>query len=257
MTGLRKIVWVTGASTGIGRAAALRLAQDGWMVAASARSVDRLAELVAEGGGLIKAYPGDVTDESAMKSVVNAIENDLGPIDMALLNAGNYFPDTYETFTASNFKKQYDVNVFGVMHCVEPLLEKFRARGRGHIAIVASVAGYRGLPNSLSYGSSKAALINFTEALAAECSGTGIKIQVVNPGFIKTPLTDKNDFYMPMLMDVDDAAKALVQGLYSNAFEITFPWVFAMLTRVFGMLPNRLYIRAIAMAKKRQRGMKA
>jgi short-subunit dehydrogenase len=248
---IKRVVWITGASSGIGAATAKRLANDGWHVAITARSADKLAALQQSHRGLY-AYAGDVTDPAAMTDIVARIEQDLGPIDLAIMNAGNYFPDTVEDFSAASLKQQYEINVFGTMNALEPVLQRFKARQKGHIAIVASVAGYRGLPRSLSYGSSKAALINFTEALAAECRFYGIKVQLVCPGFVKTPLTDKNDFPMPMLMDVDVAAEKFVQGLQSNRFEITFPWAFACLTKLVGLLPGGLYIAAIAKIKQRQ-----
>lgn len=248
-----KVAWVTGASSGIGRAVALRLAKDGWRVAATARREGELARLVGEAkdfAGTILQIPADVTDGAAMKKAVSTIEQTLGPIDLAILNAGTYFPDTAEDFKAETLEKQFTVNVFGTAHCVEALLPPMRERKAGHIAIVASVAGYRGLPRSLSYGSSKAALNNFAEALAIETRDAGLKVQVVNPGFIKTPLTDKNDFPMPMLMDVDLAADKLVKGLKSGRFEITFPWLFCAMTKMIGrLLPSRLYFAAMARMK--------
>lgn len=242
---MTRLVWITGASTGIGAETALQMARKGWRVAISARSVDKLEALAKETQSLkgeIHAYPGDVTDEAAMATIVENIENAHGTIDLALLNAGTYFPDTGEDFTAANFKKTFDINVNGIAHCLEPLLKRFRQRRAGHIAIVASVAGYRGLPKSLSYGPTKAALINLSEALYVECKPFGIKVQVVNPGFVKTPLTDENDFEMPMLMPVEDAATALIKGLESNRFEITFPWLFALIAKAMGLLPDKAYL---------------
>jgi short-subunit dehydrogenase len=256
----KKIAWVTGASTGIGAATALRLAKDGWIVAATARSANTLRDMAASAArfsGSIKPYPGDVTDAAAMRSVVDAVESELGPVSLAVLNAGTYLPDTLENFTADNLKAQFNINVFGTANCLEPVLNRYKSRNRGHVAIVASVAGYRGLPRSISYGATKAALINMTEALAAECEGTGIKVQIVNPGFIKTPLTDKNDFHMPMLMDVDVAADRLVRGLESARFEIAFPIAFSLITRMFGMfVPDRLYIKAVSKMKPKKHDRK-
>lgn len=245
----KKIAWVTGASTGIGAETALCLARAGWRVAVTARSAEKLEALAKTSG--ITAFPGDITDAAGMAACVTAIEKEIGPIDLALLNAGTYYPDTLENFSIDQFKKQYEVNVFGTVNCLGPVLEKFKSRNKGHLAIVASIAGYRGLPRSISYGSSKAALINMTEALAAECAGTGIKVQIINPGFIKTPLTDKNDFYMPMLMDADKAAAALVRGLNSDRLEIIFPVSFALITKIMGkILPGRLYIKTVSSMKK-------
>ena len=212
----RKLAWITGASSGIGEATARRLAAQGWIVAVSARSEDKLQELAknfapVDGGGSLHAYPVDVTDPEAVRNIVEKIEAELGVIDLALLNAGTYLRDRAENFKAETFRKTYEVNVFGVANALECILPKMIARKGGQIAVVSSVAGYRGLPYSLAYGSSKAALINMCEALAAECKAHKVKVQVVCPGFVKTPLTDKNDFPMPMLMDVDDAAEKLVQ----------------------------------------------
>lgn len=261
MENKQKIAWVTGASSGIGAALALKLVKRGWIVATTARSADKMEVLVHHveifgGGGKIVSYPGDVTDKAAMASIVQRIEAEQGPIDLAVLNAGAYIPDTVDDFSADALRQQYEINVFGVANCLEPLLPLFKGRNRGHLAIVASVAGYRGLPRSISYGSSKAALINMSEALAIELRGTGVKVQVVNPGFVKTPLTDKNDFYMPMIMDVDRAAEEFVCGLNGGFFEISFPWVFGLLTKIVGLLPDKAYIWTIGKIKEKQWSMK-
>lgn len=245
---MKKIVWITGASTGIGAETAIQLAAKGYNVMASARSADKLTAL-EEGAkdleGSIHAYPCDVTDEKAIATTLSEIEKTHGPIDIAILNAGTYLPDTAQSFTFANFQKQYEINVFGVAKCIEPLLKTFIARKKGHIAITASVAGFRGLPRSISYGSGKAALINMAEALYLEAKPHGIKVQVITPGFVRTPLTDKNDFTMPMLMEVDDAAQALIAGLESERFEITFPWLFSFLTKLVGLLPDKAYFWVI------------
>jgi short-subunit dehydrogenase len=240
-----RLAWITGASTGIGAATALRLAQQGWHVAVTARSEDKLDELAANLSafkGKIFPYPGDVTDAALMRDIVSRIEGELGPIDLALLNAGSNFPDKEGRFSAALFRKTFDLNVQGTVNCLEPVLERFRARKAGHIVIVASVAGFRGLPGALPYCASKAALINLTESLGIECAAQGIKVQLVNPGFVKTPLTDKNHFPMPMLMDVNKAADVLVRGLESGRFEINFPWPFVYAIKLVDLLPNRAYL---------------
>ncbi len=236
----QKIIWVTGASQGIGEATAIKLAAEGHTVAISARSEDKLKE-IASSHESIHAYPLDITDEDACKTVTSAIEKDLGPIDIALLNAGSYKPETLGSFDPETFKWQMDLNVNGTVNCFAPLLPKFIERKSGHIAIVSSVAGYRGLPKSLGYGTSKAALIHLADAMAIMGRHHGLKVQVINPGFVKTPLTDKNDFPMPFLMEVDEAADRIVKGLKSNRFEITFPRRFAYMLKTIGLLPDRLY----------------
>ena len=248
---MNKIVWITGASSGIGAETAMQMARNGYHVAATARSQDKLEALVEKSKsmkGSITAYPGDVTKLKVMQDIVTKIEKEQGAIDIALLNAGTYFGESGADFKASDFKRTMDINLNGMANCLEPLLKLFKSRKKGHIAIVASVAGYRGLPKSVAYGPSKAALINMTEALYIDCKPLGIKVQLVCPGFVKTPLTDKNDFEMPMLMEVEDAASALIKGLESNQFEITFPWVFALILKTIGLLPNKAYLWLTAKA---------
>ena len=240
-----KTIWITGASTGIGAETALQLAHTKVHILVTARSVDKLnalAEKAESLPGTITPAPCDVTDQAAIAELYAQLEKDHGPIDVVLLNAGTYFGDSGTEFSADKFKQTFDINVNGVAHCLEPALKAFLERGTGHVAIVASVAGFRGLPKSVSYGPTKAALINMAEALYAELKPKGIKVQIINPGFIKTPLTDKNDFKMPMLMPVEDAAKALIKGLNSNAFEIIFPWPFVVIVKLIDMLPNKLYL---------------
>jgi short-subunit dehydrogenase len=237
----KRIAWITGASTGIGAAAAQKLAAEGWIVAVTARSAGKLDILCDKDPKFLKSYPGDITKPKEIAAVIDSIETELGPIQLALLNAGTYTPDTAEDFTAQNFKKHVEVNLIGTANCLEPILKRFLDRGAGHIALTASVAGYRGLPKSLSYGATKAALNNLAEALAIELHGTDIKVQVINPGFVKTPLTDQNDFDMPMIMEVDKAADKLVQGLKSSWFEITFPWMFCRLVKLTQALPYPAY----------------
>jgi short-subunit dehydrogenase len=236
-------VWITGASSGLGRALARRMAADGWTVAASARGAEALAAL-AKGAedrkGAIRAYPLDVTDAAAVPAVVAAIERDLGPIDQAVLNAGTHRPVRAADFRAADFRKLVDLNLMGTVHCLAALLPGMIARRGGHIAVVASVAGYRGLPTSAAYGMTKAGLINMAEALKPELDGLGVRLQVVNPGFVRTPLTDKNPFPMPFLMEVEDAADALYRGLGSERFEIVFPRRFAYMLKVLRCLPAPL-----------------
>lgn len=246
---MHKLVWIVGGSTGIGAETALQMSKKGYRVAVSARSEGKLKALTEQGKN-IYAYPCDVTKAKSVNEAFAAIEDEQGAIDIVLLNAGTFFADQegVEKFTAAMFKKTFDINVNGIANCLEPVLKTFTKRGQGHIGIVASVAGFRGLPKSLAYGPSKAALINLSEALYIECKPLGIKVQLINPGFIRTPLTDKNDFEMPMLMEVEDAATKLIEGLESDRFEITFPWVFVYLSKLIGLLPNKAYLWLIAKA---------
>jgi short-subunit dehydrogenase len=249
----KHIAWITGGSSGIGAETALLLAQHGWTVAVTATTPGKIDVLCDKDPKFLKAYPGDVTKPKKMEELVEQIEKDLGPIELAIFNAGTYEGDHFEDFTATRFKKHFEVNVLGVANCLEPIKNKFLDRKSGHIAIMASIAGYRGLPFSISYGATKAALNNMAEALAIETYGTNIKVQVINPGFVRTPLTDQNDFYMPMRMEPEKAAEKLVAGLKSRRFEIMFPWPFCMLTKIIGWLPDMLYIPMMAQAKKQKK----
>ncbi len=235
--------WITGASSGLGRALARRMAAGGWSVAASARSADSLATLAAEAGtleGEIRPYPLDVTDRTAVAATVAAIERELGAIGQAVLNAGTHRPVRAVGLAAADFRALAELNLMGSVHCLEALLPGMISRRRGRIAVVASVAGYLGLPTSAAYGMTKAGLINMAEALKPELDGHGICLQLVNPGFVRTPLTDRNPFPMPFLMEVEDAAEAFYRGLCSNRFEIVFPRRLAYLLKLLRCLPAPL-----------------
>ena len=235
------VAWVTGASSGLGAALARHMAREGWQVAASARRSDKLAELErgsANDPGAIHPVPLDVTDAPATAEAVAEIERSLGPIDQAVLNAGTHKPVSAAALDIEDFQSLVDLNLMGTVNGLVPLLERMTARGRGRVALVASLAGYRGLPTSGAYGMTKAGLINLAEALRPELDGLGITLQIVNPGFVRTPLTDRNDFPMPFLMEADDAAAAFYRGLRSNRFEIAFPRRFAYMMSLLRILPT-------------------
>lgn len=247
--------WITGASSGLGRGLALRLAREGWDVAVSARraaELKALAEEAADLAGTIHPYPLDVTDPAAVNDAVQRIELDLKPIALAVLNAGSHQPIHADGFDAAAVQKLLTLNVMGQAHALEALLPRMLEAGAGRIAVVASVAGYRGLPTASGYGASKAAVINMCESLRPELDGTGVTLQLVNPGFVRTPLTDKNAFKMPMLMELDDAVAAFRRGLKSERFEIVFPLRFAMLVKLYRIMPYWLALRiAKGMVPKR------
>ena len=246
-----RIVWITGASSGIGRAVALEMALDGWRVVGSARRQEELDELAAEGpAGRITGVAIDVTDLEATKAAVARIEAEIGPIDCAVLAAGTHIPTSAEDFRPEDFRKLVEVNIMGVVHATAAILPGFKARRSGHLVVVASVAGYGGLPTAAGYGATKAALINFTEAMKFDLDDFGVKTQLVCPGFVKTPLTDKNPFPMPFLMEVEDAAKAMVSGMKGGGFEITFPKRFTTLVKIVSGLPYWLYFALVAKGTK-------
>ena len=243
LTTKSKVVWITGASSGIGRALALKMASEGWTVAATARSVESLHTLAEESktlSGAIYPFSADVTDSSEICAILDKIESSCGAVNLAVLNAGTFVPDTAKTTCGENVTALMQLNFVGTINCMHPLVIKMRSRSAGAIAVVSSLAGYVGLPGAAAYGASKAALINLTESLRPELSTYGIKLQVINPGFIKTPLTDKNQFKMPFLMDVSDAVNALYKGLNSDRFEITFPIRFSIIMKILKYMPYKM-----------------
>lgn len=237
-----RIAWITGASSGIGAALALRMARDGWTVAASARDAKALGTVAGSAaGGRIVPVPLDVTDLAACRAAVGHIEEEIGPVATAVLAAGTHIPVDAATFDAATVRKLVEVNLMGVVNAVDAVLPSLIERRAGRLAIVSSVAGYRGLPTSAGYGATKAGLINFAESLKFDLDRLGIVTQVVCPGFVRTPLTDRNPFPMPFLMEVDEAAERLYRGLQGSAFEIVFPRRFALILKLLGLLPDALY----------------
>ena len=237
-------VWITGAGKGLGRALALELARRGRVVAASARTaadLNTLSQLSSSLPGRIEGFPLNVTDGDAVARTVEAIEEDCGPLAIVVLNAGTHIPVSATELTAEPFRALIETNVMGVVHGLVAVLPRFIERRAGHVVVVASVAGYRGLPTGAAYGATKAALINMCESLKPELDPFGVRLTLVNPGFVKTPLTDKNPFPMPFLMDVDKAAARLADGLEGNRFEITFPRRFTWLLKALRLLPYPLY----------------
>lgn len=237
-------VWITGASTGIGRELAIAMAKAGWTVAATARSADKLVALEEESQGWkgrIHAFPADVTDAGRMVSTVEAIELNAGKIALAIFNAGNYWPASGDRLDVKKFSDTYALNVMGHVNGLAPVVEKFKAHGSGHVMMVASVSGYSGLPTAAAYGASKAAVINMCEALKFDFDPMDIRIQVVNPGFIETPLTHKNEFAMPALMPVEKAVARIIAGITTGGFELTFPRRFTWTVKFMRLLPYFLY----------------
>lgn len=238
----RKVIWITGAGKGIGRALAKHYASAGWIVAASARTEADLGTLAEEvPNGNVKPFSLDVTDQAATAETVRRIESELGIVDMAIFNAGTHLPTSAESFSVGEFRQLVETNLMGSVNGLEPIMKTFLARGGGHIAVVASLAGYRGLPGAAAYGATKAALINMCEALKPDLERSGVKLSLINPGFVETPLTAQNDFPMPFLIPVDEAVAQIVRGLERSNFEIAFPGRFAFLMKVLRFLPDRLF----------------
>ncbi|WP_417581336.1 SDR family NAD(P)-dependent oxidoreductase [Nitrincola sp.] len=243
-----KLVWITGGGSGIGLAVARQLASKGAKVIISGRHEQALLASCAQinnaiPSGSLHPLVCDVTSLEAVQVAWQKLRVDHGVPDLVLLNAGNHQPVSLEGFTPVPFEQLMAVNYFGVVNCLSVLLPDLLSRQRGQIGVVASVAGYSGLPTAAAYGGSKAALINTCEALYPELLAQGIQLSLINPGFVKTPLTDKNTFTMPFLIEPDQAAAVIIRGLQTKRFEIAFPRIFVMLLKVLRLLPYSLYFR--------------
>ncbi|HCW65648.1 MAG TPA: short-chain dehydrogenase [Thalassospira lucentensis] len=250
-----KTIWIVGASAGIGATLAEKFqscpTDADQKVIISARNADSLQKL-ADDKPDMKAVPLDITDVDAVKAAVETIEGEFGLPDLVVLAAGIYSPMAVGAFSAANIRDHVETNYMGIVNCLEPLLAKMRARKSGEIAVMASVAGYRGLPNAGAYGPTKAALINLCETLHAELEGSGVLLRLVNPGFVKTRLTEKNDFDMPHLQTPQQAADFMYRELCeSNDFEIAFPPAFVRQLKLARILPYRIYFKLMRkMVKK-------
>ncbi|MBO6946607.1 MAG: SDR family NAD(P)-dependent oxidoreductase [Rhodospirillales bacterium] len=243
---LPRMAWITGAGKGIGRALAERLAGLGWTVYASARTLNDLNDLAAatdELSGEVRPLPLDINDRDACARAVAHISNDGQPLGLVVLNAGTHTPTPAGEFDAEVVGGLISTNLTGTVNCLAPAMKMLMQQGRGHIAVVASLAGYRGLPRAAAYSASKAGLIAMAEALYPELYRSGVGISVINPGFVKTPLTDKNTFEMPCLIEVDEAVDAIIKGLARQKFEIAFPTRFVMIMRLLRALPYALYFK--------------
>jgi len=239
-------IWITGASSGLGEELARQYAAAGHEVCVSARSRDaleQLAESCRGEAGNIHVYPLDVTDPERVSECFSQLAAQVGVPDLSVLNAGTHTENPVKNFDREIYRRLLNINFMGIVNCLQAIVPVYTGRKQGHIAVVSSVAGYRGLPNASAYGASKAALINMCEALQPELAATGVKLQLVNPGFVRTPLTDLNEFDMPFLMEVDDAAARMIKGFASNRFEITFPRRFTWLLKFLRILPYSLYLR--------------
>jgi NAD(P)-dependent dehydrogenase (short-subunit alcohol dehydrogenase family) len=235
-----KVAWITGGGSGIGATVALKLAQAGWQVAISGRNPDKL-QLVADRHQNIAAFPLDVTDAAATETIVAALFAKYRRLDLALLNAGDYLPFGVADWDGTKFRQMIEVNLMGPVNGLSALLPRLQSLSGGHIALVASVAGYAGLPNAAAYSASKAGLIALAESIRPECEHLNIKLQLVCPGFVATPLTAQNRFAMPMIITADQAADALIAGLATNRFEITMPRRFALIMKLLRALPYPLF----------------
>jgi NAD(P)-dependent dehydrogenase (short-subunit alcohol dehydrogenase family) len=231
-----KRVWIVGASSGIGRAVAEALAARGAHVVVSARNEARLRDFA----GADRVLPLDATQPGALQQAADRLLA-AGPLDLVVYCAGHYQPMRADSFDLAQALKHQDVNYTGALRLLGAVLPALRRQARGHVSLVGSVAGYRGLPLSLAYGPTKAALINLAETLYMDLRPAGIGVSIVNPGFVETPMTAANDFRMPALTQPADAAAAIVRGWERGRFEIHFPRRFTLGLKLLSLLPFRLY----------------
>ena len=238
-----KRVWLVGASTGIGRALAERLHALGATVIVSARKLEALKAFVLAHPGSI-ALPLDVTDRAAVRRATGSALAD-GPLDLVCYCAGHYQPMRATAIDLNELLRHHEVNTLGALHVLDAITPAMVARGQGHISLVSSVAGFRGLPQSLAYGPTKAALINLSETLYLDLHAHGLGVSVINPGFVETPLTAQNEFHMPALISPQQAAQAIVTGWARGEFDIHFPKRFTLVMKLLRLLPYRLYFAAV------------
>jgi NAD(P)-dependent dehydrogenase (short-subunit alcohol dehydrogenase family) len=246
----QKKIWITGASSGIGKALAEKFSLEGWKVAASARRKEILDKMSSHEN--IFSYPLDVTNEEQVKNSFEKIVEDFDGLDLCVFSSGTYDPKLEKGINIKQNKFVMDTNFFGVLHCINSVEKYFKEKQVGHISIVSSIAAYRGLPNSSGYGPSKAALTNLTESLYFDFKKFNVRISLISPGFIKTPLTDKNDFPMPFIKSPEFAAVKIFNGLTkSKAFEIHFPKQLTLFLKFLRILPYKLYLFLIDKSVKR------
>ena len=237
-------IWVIGASSGIGAATAKALLEAGARVALSARNARELTE-VAGSNPRALVEPLDFTDRDALRAAWHKIRDAWSGIDLVLIVAGTHVEMRAWDLDANRADALLETNLHGPIGVCAVVLPELLAAGRGAIGIVSSVAGYRGLPKALIYGASKAALINFAEALYLDLNPRGLGVYLIDPGFVKTPLTDKNEFKMPALISAEDAADAMLKGLRAGRFEIDFPRRFTLTMKLLRVLPYRWYFALV------------
>ena len=248
---MAKKIWITGASSGIGKSLAIKFANEHWQVAASARRENLLQELNKNNSN-IHSFPLDVKNESETKKVFQDILKKFQTVDICVFCTGIHDPESEKKLSAEKIREIMETNFFGTVNCIMAVNTYFRERKNGHIAIVSSVAGYRGFPAASGYCASKAALTSLAESLYFDFKRYDVRVSLVSPGFIKTPLTDKNKFSMPMIKSSEYAAEKMFIGLTKkNAFEIHFPKTFTIIVKLLKIMPNWLFFWLVGKGIKR------
>lgn len=247
-----KTYWIIGASEGLGRALAKRLDGAGASLVLSARNQERLQSLAKELDGPARVLPLDLSDKAAFGTVRTA----LGPVDGLIYCAGLYWPMPLEQWNLEQVEAMIDVNMLGAARAIDCVLDDFLDHNSGHLVLIGSLSGFRGLPRANGYGSSKAGLMHMAENLHAELIHSGVDVQLINPGFIETRLTRKNDFKMPFLMSADAAAAQVVKAMQSYRFQTNFPRVFSWLFRGAQFLPAWAYYRLFGRRDQREQDLR-
>ena len=248
---MKKKIWITGASSGIGRALAIKFAKEGWQVAASARRENLLNELNKNNSN-IYSFPLDVKDEKSVKNVFQNIIEKFETLDICVFATGIHDPEAEKKLSSEKIREIMETNFFGTLNCIMAVNSFFRERKNGHISIVSSVAGYRGLPDASGYCASKSALTSLAESIYFDFKRHNVRVSLVSPGFIKTPMTGKNKFPMPMIKSPEFAAEKMFTGLTKkNAFEIHFPKTFTIIVKLLKIMPNWLFFFLVGKGIKR------
>ena len=236
-----KHIWIIGASSGIGKALAHELSNRGATLTLSARSVDKLESINKDLGGSHVVCPVDISDLESVQSSLFCVQKENHRIDSVINLAALYDPGKLDDLDIEKTRSLIDVNLMGMFNLIHTVLPVFKNQGSGQIALCGSVAGFKGLPNGQPYSATKAAVINLAESLKAE--NMDLDIKIINPGFVRTPLTDKNDFEMPMMIESEEAAKAIANGLLKKSFEIHFPKRFTFMVKALKFFPAPLYFK--------------
>ncbi len=242
-----KVAWLVGASTGIGRATAERLHAAGARVVVSARGDAALQTFVRGHEGSL-AIALDATDRDAMRGAAQRIAAEFGRIDLTMYCAGYYKATRATAFDLDDALRHEQVNYVGALHLLDAVLPVLLRQRGGHLSLVSSVSGYRGLPKALAYGPTKAALINLAECLYFDLTDHGIGVSVVCPGYVDTPLTEQNDYKMPGLISAEEAARRIVEGWQAGRFEMHFPKRFTGWVKALSHVSDWLYFKAIRRA---------
>ena len=247
----KKVIWITGASSGIGKALSIKFAQEGWIVAASARREGLLQELNKINKN-IHSFPLDVTNPEQCKKVFENIIKKFSDIEISIFGTGIHDPNSEKKFNLEKIREIMEVNYFGTLNSINSVYDYYNDKKSGQISVISSVAGYRGLPAAGAYCASKSALTSFTESLRFEMTRKNVRVSLVSPGFIKTPMTDQNDFPMPMIKSPEFAAEQIYIGLTKKkTFEIHFPKVFTYFLKFLSILPSSIYFKIVEKGMKK------